>query len=161
MKLLKFLAHVICDVAVAAAVLGIPVLLTGHDRTDAVSGATALIDAPSGAFVVLLNTDTVQESAFYEAFFTGQEVCYCFEDITCAVTANDPAALQMAQSFQSRLSEHQMTIRQEEQTLLLSKADHGRFQVVILSKELAETAHADSAVQGDVIALNIGQEDTP
>ena len=74
---------------------------------------------------------------------------------------NDAAALEMARSLQSRLSVHQMTVRQEDATLLLSKADHGRFQVLLMSREAADRNHAETAVHGEVIALQIGQEGSP
>ena len=157
MKPLRVLAHVLADCAVIAAVIGIPVLLSAS-RTDAVSSATTVIDAPSGEFVVLQNCGRLSEDAFWEQFFSGQEVDFCFEDITCIVAQSDRAALDMALSFQSRLAENQMKIRQEDMTMMLSKAEHGKFQVIILSKEFAEQNHADSAVQGDITALCIGRE---
>lgn len=160
MRPVHLLAHILADAAVIGAVLGITVLLSGS-RPDAVSGATAVIDAPSGEFVVLLNRERLTEDAFWERFFSGQEVDYCFEDITCHVPKNDAAALEMARSFQSRLSANQLTVRQDDATLLLSKADHGRFQVLLLSRETAEHHHAETAVHGDVIALHIGQEEAP
>ncbi|MBR2088547.1 MAG: hypothetical protein IJ906_15770 [Oscillospiraceae bacterium] len=160
MKPRRVLVHVLADLAVIAAVIGIPMLLSAQ-QTDAVSSATTVIDAPSGEFVILLNRGRLTEDSFWEQFFSGQDVDFCFEDITCTVAKGDQPALTMAQSFQSRLAEHQMTIRQEDMTLMLSKADHGRFQVMILSKEPAEQNHAESAVQGNVTALRIGQEEVP
>lgn len=160
MKPLRFFAHALADLAVIGLILGIPLLLTAG-QPDAVSGATTIIDAPSGEFIVLLNRAQLTEEAFWEQFFSGQEVDFCFEDITCMVPLGDEPALTMAQSFQSRLAEHQLTIRQEDPTMLLSMADHGRFQVVLLSKELAEQNHAESAIKGDVTALHTGQEETP
>ena len=157
MKPLRILAHVLADCAVIAAVIGIPVLLSAN-KTDAVSSASTVIDAPSGEFVVLLNRGRLSEDDFWERFFSGQDVDFCFEDITCTVAQNDHTAMEMALSFQSRLAENQMKIRQEDMTMMLSKADHGKFQVIILSRESAEQNHADSAVQCEIIALHIGQE---
>lgn len=156
MKPVRVLMHVLCDAAVIALVIGIPVCLAGR-RTDAVSSAS-VVAAPSGEFVVLLNHAALNEDAFWDNFFAGRDVDFCFEDIRCLVARNDPAALQMALSFQSRLSERQLTIRQEDLTLMLSKADHGKFQVMILSKELAEKYHAESALQQEVTAVECGQE---
>ena len=160
MKPVQLLVHILADAAVIGAVLGLPVLLSGS-KPDAVTGATAVIEAPSGEFVVLLNREQLTEDAFWERLFSGQEVDFCFEDITCHVPQNDAGALEMARSLQSRLSEHQMTVRQEDATLLLSKADHGRFQVLLLSKEAAKQHHAETAVHGDIIALQLGQEGAP
>lgn len=160
MKPLRVLVHVLADLAVIAAVIGIPMLISAN-RTDAVSSATTIIDAPSGEFVILLNRRRLTEDTFWEHFFAGEDVDFCFEDITCTVAEGDQPSLTMTQSFQSRLSANQMKIRQENMTLMLSKADHGRFQVMILSKEAAEQNHAESAIQGDVIALYTGQEGAP
>ena len=159
MKPGSLMLHLLADAAVLGAVFGFP-FLTGS-RPDAISGATAVIDAPSGEFVVLLNRDALTEDVFWEKFFSGQEVDFCFEDIACQVPGNDAAALEMARSFQSRLSEHQMTIRREDATLLLSKADHGKFEVLLLSKEFAAQSHAETAVSQGIIALTVGQEESP
>ncbi len=152
----RVLVHVLCDLLVITLALGIPVLLSGQ-RNDAVSSAS-VVAAPSGEFLILLNLDALTEDTFWMDFCSGQDVDFCFEDISCTVGTNDTASLQMAQSLQSRLSERQFTIRQEDMTLMLSKADHGKFQVMILSKELAEQYHADSAIHGNVKALHTGQE---
>lgn len=159
MKPLKAVTHIVTDVVLLTAMLGLPVVLTGT-KPDAVSSASVIIEAPSGQFLVLLNTDTLEEDAFWEAYFSGEDVDFCFEDIHCMTAQSDAAALTMAQSFQSRLAEHQMDVRQEDLTLLMSKADHGKFQVIILSEELAAYCKAETAMCDGVKALHIGQEET-
>ena len=160
MKPWSVFVHIIADLAVLAAVIGIP-LLTAAQKPDALSSATTVLDAPSGEFVVLLNREHLTETNFWERFFSGRDVDFCFEDINCIVPLTDQSALTMAQSFQSRLAENQLTLRQEDLTLLLSKADHGKFQVIILSAETAEQYKAETAVQGNILALHIGQESVP
>lgn len=161
----RLAVRLLLDLAVIAAVLLLPVLLHPQGRakltgTDAVSSASVTIEAPSGEFLVLLNLDTLEEDAFWQTFFSGGEVDYCFEDIACMVADSDPAALNAAQSYQSRLSAHQMTVRQENMTLMLSRADCGKFQVIVISRELAEHYRAQTAVQNGVIAVTLPKEET-
>lgn len=167
---MKIWKHILVDTAVLAMLLTAPVLTSDYGRavvagTDAVSSATVIIDAPSGDYLVLLNLEKhpdMENRQFWLDFFSGAEVTYCFEDISCLVARSDSSALTMAQSLQSRLAEHQMTIRTEDMTLLLSKADYGKFDVIILSKEMAEHYHAQTAVRSGVtdILVRDTQEET-
>ena len=45
-------------------------------------------------------------------------------------------------SFQSRLPENQMSVRLEDITLMLSKAQYGRFDVILMSREIYEASGA-------------------
>ncbi|MBQ4466118.1 MAG: hypothetical protein II916_09175 [Oscillospiraceae bacterium] len=167
MKPVRIIAHVLTDAAVIAAALGIPVLLSDQGRsiltgTDAVSSASVVIDAPSGEFLVLLNPElhpNEENLTFWTDFFSGKDVTFCFEDISCMVARNDTAALDMAQSYASRLSEHQMTVRQEDITLMLSRADHGKFDVIVLSREMAEHYAAEHGIPDGT--LRFSSEQTP
>ena len=67
-----------------------------------------------------------------------------FEDIICCVAENDTAGYTMAQSFQSRLPENQMVIHKEDGTLMMSKADIGRYDIIIMSKEAAKMSNVDT-----------------
>ena len=65
MKPVRLALHLGLDVLVIAGAIGIPVLCSGYGRsvvsgTDAVSSASVVIDAPSGAFTVLLNEDRLE-----------------------------------------------------------------------------------------------------
>ncbi len=154
MKRSRLMVHVCLDLVITAAVLVLPVLLSDYGRgilggTDAVSSASVVIDAPSGEFLILLNPEKHPDEenlAFWTDFFSGEEVTYCFEDISCMVARTDTAALELARSCQSRLSEHQMTVRQEDMTLLLSRADNGKFDTIILSREMAEHYAAEHGI---------------
>ncbi len=150
---MKIFKHICLVTGSLLLTLGIPFstsntckeLLNG---TDAVSSASVIIDQPSGNYVILLNLDSMEEDDFWMDFFSGESVDFCFEDISCMTAKNDPTAITMAQSFQSRLSEHQMTLRTEDATLMLSRADEGKFQVIVLSEEIAEHYHAQSVMMG-------------
>ena len=121
--------------------------------TDAVSGASFTVpDQPSGEFVVILNRSRHSALEDWTSFFSEQEVGVIMEDLSCATVAGDAAGLQLAQRYQARLAENQMTLRRENGLLLVSKAEHGRYDVIILSKETAD-AFDYSAVCGDAGAL--------
>lgn len=168
MKPSRLILHILADLLIVAAALVIPVLLSDYGRgmlsgTDAVSSASVVIDAPSGEFLVLLNPErhTDEENlAFWTDFFSGREVTYCFEDISCMVARTDTAALELARSCQSRLSEHQMTIRQEDMTLMLSRADNGKFDTIILSREMAEHYTAEHGIPEGTLRFDSKQEET-
>jgi galactitol-specific phosphotransferase system IIB component len=109
---------------------------------DTVSSASVIIDQPSGNYIVLINQTlhTNQDNLnTWVRFFSGEEISYLFEDISCSVASGDSGALTMAQSFQSRLPEKQMSVQTENATLLMSRADCGKYDIIILSKEFAET----------------------
>ena len=111
------------------------------------SSASVILDQPSGEYVVLINGGMRKSQETLEAwksFFGGEEIAYIFEDIACSVAAGDVGALEMARSFQSRLPENQMQIRTEDATLLMSRADHGKFDVLIMSKEFSEAYHGET-----------------
>ena len=147
---MKVIRH--AGVVIAALLLfaGVPVYRTGYFQNrlsgvDAVSSATMIIDQPSGAYVVLINRDRhpdTEKLATWEAFFSGEEIGFLFEDISCTVADSDAAGLELAKSFQSRLPENQMSVRLEDITLMLSKAQYGRFDVILMSREIYEASGA-------------------
>ena len=62
----------------------------------------------------------------------------------------------MARSFQSILPENQMKIRTENVILMLSKAESGRFDVIVMSKELADVYDAERIAEladADMLAV--------
>lgn len=115
--------------------------LLPFSAADAVSKATTIIDAPSGSFVVLLNEkkhEARQTADDWEAFFRGESPLL-MEDIVCDVIQSDPSGYEMADSYRSRLPENQMTIRQGEALLVVSRAEQGLCDVVVMSKETADS----------------------
>lgn len=144
---MRTVRHLLTDCAVLFAVLGIPFLCSDTFRQiigkapDAVSSASVILDQPSGNYVVLMNTEKhpdAENLALWETFFTGKDAPVIFEDISCMAAANDAGGCEMAESCRSRLPENQMQLRRIDGTLLLSKAEHGLFDTVILSAEFAE-----------------------
>jgi hypothetical protein len=147
MKGWYFLGHALVVLAGVALLLGLPFLTTDcaqsmiNGTVDTVSSASVIIDQPSGEYIVLINQaeHTNQDNLnTWVQFFSGEEISYLFEDLACSVASGDPGALTMAQSFQSRLPEKQMSVQTEDATLLLSRADCGKYDIIILSREFAE-----------------------
>lgn len=150
----RFLRHFLVVGTALFLLIGLPFLRSDTFRrlksgdTDAVASATVALDKPSGEYLVMINTSLhtdKQALAAWEAFFGRGEtegLYNVFEDLSCTVGTGDTAALEMARSFMSQLPENQMKVRTEDPTLMLSKAENGRFDVIIMS---AETAKAFSA----------------
>ena len=110
------------------------------ERADAVSSASLdLPEQPSGEFVVILNRDrhplTLDE---WTAFFQEEEVGVIMEDISCLAAASDPMGVQLAQRYMVRLAENQMKLTLENSLLVVSRAENGLYDVVVLSKEMAD-----------------------
>ena len=59
--------------------------------------------------------------------------------------------LTMAQNFQSRLPENQMIISTEDGTLMISKAEYNKFDVIVMSQEIADFYSADTLLENDNI----------
>ena len=121
--------------------------LPAAGTADAVSSASMVVpDQPTGEFVVVLNRErhaaTLDQ---WSDFFLEQPVDVIMEDVSCATVSGDPTGLQLAQRYQARLAENQMQLTGENGTLVVSKAEHGIFDAIILSKEAAD-AYDYSAV---------------
>ena len=122
---------------------------------DAVSGASMVLpDQPSGEFVVIINRDrhplTLDE---WTDFFSEHPVGVIMEDISVLAAASDPTGVQLAERYQARLAEHQMTLTKENSLLIVSRAENGLYDVIVLSKEMADAvdfsavyARSDAAV---------------
>jgi hypothetical protein len=163
----NFIMHTGIVLAGVFLLLGIPFFTTDYFRqlirqdTDAVSSASVIIDQPSGEYIVLINREMHDDEENLDTwlrFFNGEEISYLFEDISCSVIASDTGALTMAQSFQSRLPEKQMSIQTEDATLLMSRADQGKYDIIILSKEFAKSYDATTAEGEKTALINIISE---
>lgn len=127
--------------------LGVPFLFTdGFKRlvngTDAVSGASQIIAAPSGNYTVLINRErhkSESDMAAWREFFSGGDFTIIFDDISCVTLEGDDGAYTMALSFMSRLPENQMKVTAERAIPALSKAEYGHFDMLLLSDEAAES----------------------
>ena len=132
--MMRAIRHIAVFVIAMALMLGLPFFTSDYFRAkvngaDAVTGATTALDAPSGEYVVVINLDKHTEC---------EELYSVFEDLSCTVSSGDPSGLEMAKSFQSRLPENQMTLRTEDGIMMLSKAEKGRFDVIVMSKEFCD-----------------------
>ena len=161
---MKRLLHIVVVLVSLFVLLGVPALFYSDaigarlSGVDAVSGATVEVpDQPSGEFAVLINIekhpDTLEQ---WRDFFTEKPVDVIFEDIDCLVVDGDAAAKQLAQRYQSRLAENQMSVRSENGMLTVSKAQWGEFDVIILSKEMAQAYNYDTVYNsGDVTLITV------
>ena len=121
------------------------------DSPDAVSSATAKpVSAGdmSGKYMVFINRelhDKAGTTGDWEKFFSfTDDVPLIMEDITCKVAQFDSEGLDTARKYQARLPENQMKIEQEAGVMLLSKAELGRFDVMIMSEAAAKSYSAQT-----------------
>ena len=153
--------HVVIIISSIALILGVPFLTLGGasilrgDGMDAVTSASVILDAPSGEYVILINREKHTEDKLEEwnHFFKGEDVSYIFEDLVCYVMDGDLGGQTMAESYQSRLPENQMQILSMDATLLLSRAEYGNVDVVILSAEMASAYHAEDLYDKEQMAV--------
>ena len=154
---MKRLRYALASLAALLLFLGIPGIIYAprisallNDRPDAVSSASLELPAqPSGEFLVLLNAakhpDTLQAWA---DFFGERDTDVIFEDLHCLVIDSDAAAIALAERFQARLAEHQMTLRRENATLAASRVQWGVFDVLVISGEMAALCSLETACVG-------------
>ena len=151
----RYLFRVLSVIVFGAIVTG--VLTAGgyinwsSDSPDAVSSATAKpVSAGdmSGKYMVFINRglhDKAGTTGDWEKFFSfSDDVPLIMEDITCKVAQFDSEGLDTARKYQARLPENQMIIEQEAGVMLLSKAELGRFDVMIMSEAAAKSYSAQT-----------------
>ena len=89
MKIVQGIKHILIIATGAFLILGLPFLGSGYlqrltDGVDAVSGASVIIDKPSGEYVILINRElhkNAENLTQWIRFFRGEEISYIFEDI--------------------------------------------------------------------------------
>jgi hypothetical protein len=159
---MKAVRHAAVILAALFVILGIPALLYtdvgtffGGTRSDAVSGASLdLPDQPSGEFLVLVNrTKHPDTLSAWTDFFSEQPVDVIMEDISCITLDGDAAGIQLARRYQARLAENQMTIRQEDPVLTASRGEWGLFDIIILSREMADGYRFDTVYANPEVAV--------
>ena len=141
--------HLFLVVGAVFLTVGVPFMMTDYykglfssNEVDAVSSPSVIIDKPSGNYIVLINTRLHKDKSKLDqwiSFFSGEETDIIFEDIACTVAEGDAKGLEMAQSFQSKLPENQMKIKEEEAVLVISRAEEGKFDILLMSKDLADS----------------------
>lgn len=153
-------AFILCIALPAWLFTDVPDRLAGG--ADAVSGASVEIpDQPSGTCLILIRNDlhagTIGE---WTDFFSEKPVGVIMEDLHCFVDQADPTGQEMARRYMLRLAENQMTVTRENGTLLVSKAENGLFDVIVLSKEMADLQdYRAAAAREDVTALFVEGKD--
>jgi len=159
MRVLKHLGVILLALFIT---LGLPSLfyvdIGGNAETDAVSSASlAMPEQPSGEFLVLLNTEKhALTRADWEDFFSERPVDVIMEDIACMTVRGDTAGEQLAERYRARLAENQMTLWREDGTLLASRADNGLFDVIVLSREMADVlTFSTSFAREDVLVIPV------
>lgn len=133
------------------------------DSPDEVSGATAQsvsAEDIEGKWVVLINRaihDKSGTTADWQKFFTfSDNVPLIMEDITCKVAQGDSGGIETAKKYQARLPENQMKIVQEACTMLISKAELMRFDVIILSEAAANACRAQTLYgRNDILTIKM------
>ena len=163
---MKIFARWLMRIAVLLVILGIPFTALGGmsmisgNETDAVSSATAYAFDPndvSGEYVVFINNDRHSDTAaIWSEFFRGGNIPVILDDISCLVCSNDTLAKDYAEICQARLPENQMKIKSENTLLLLSKGDSARFDIIIMSKEMADAYRAETiSANSNVTTVNV------
>ncbi|MBQ9030994.1 MAG: hypothetical protein IJ106_06010 [Parasporobacterium sp.] len=169
MKILSAVRHTGIILAGVFLLLGVPLLCSGgwnrlfSGDPDAVSSASVILDKPSGRYVMLINRDFHPDTATLDdwiTFFEGGEILYIFEDIAVSVAEIDAGGIELANSFRSKLPENQMQVKKEDITLLLSRADHGLYDMILLSEEIARAYHAETAYLPFCEVVYISTEET-
>ena len=163
---MKLIGHIALCFGEAALLTGTAILLGVGSAlftrdTDAVSSASLMIDKPSGSYTVLINREKHESGsdlAAWHEFFSGGDAGVIFDDISCVTFSGDAGAFTLAESFMSRLPENQMRVSVEEAVLALSKADHGRFDVIIVSDEAAAAYGVQSVYGENVDVIRVSSE---
>lgn len=143
---MKKLKHIGIVLGALFVILGIPALYYAESsgffpgKTDTVSRASFEIpDAPSGEYVIFLNSkkhgDTAEKWA---VFFSGGDSGVIMEDVSCLALKGDAGGIKLAERYKARLAENQMRLKTESSLVLAGKAEHGLFDVIVLSKEAEE-----------------------
>ena len=159
---MKIVKHIVFTAAALIILLGIPFANSDYFKKmisgnpDAVSSSSVVVEKPSGDYIVFINLEkhTNKENlSLWHDFFEGRDVSFIFEDIKCYAAQNDVNGLTMARNFQSRLPENQMQILIEDGTLILSKAEYNKFDVIVMSQEIADFYSAESLFDNDSIDI--------
>ena len=142
---MRVLKHAVVVLLALFLTLGIPCLVyvdvgAAMRGADAVTQATAVLpDTPSGEFLVYINRvehpDSLEQ---WKAFFAEEDYGILLEDVRCMAISGDATGVQLARRYQSRLVKDQMTLRQENGVLVASRMERGLYDMVIVSREMAE-----------------------
>lgn len=156
-------AHIVTVAALLVAFLVVPawwagagadVLLAGDK--DLVVSQTTTQEAPSGSFTILINHDRHKDDEAYARwldFLAGGDVPLIMEDASCFACYGDTAGIEMACSLAARLPAGQMKVRTEDGALVLSKAEVGRFDIIVMSDEVAKSLDASTVADRPFVGV--------
>ena len=159
---MKDTRHIVVSLVTLFVLLGLPAIyygghgaFSGGGGADSVTGASLeLPDQPSGEFVVLLDREKHRSTLeAWTDFFSDRPTDVIMEDLSCLTLRGDSTGAQLAERYQARLAANQMTIRQEDPTLVASRADQGLFDVIVLSKEMADAYQFRSTLDDSRVAV--------
>lgn len=169
MRVRSVLTHLVVCLAGVCLLLVFPPLSTGWLKAaltgqslDSISSATTTLDKPSGSYLVYINKDMhdVESLDTWTTFFCDyDDFTFSMEDVACEVARGDSGAQDMAASFQSQLPEHQMQLTVSDPTLLASRMAHGRYDMVIMSREFVDARGGVDG--GNCLVLDVGAQDSP
>ena len=162
--------HIAVVLAALFMILGIPALLLADAgailsprHAESVTCASpAVPDQPAGDFLVLINREKHPDTLpAWSDFFLEGEAGAVTEDISCMVVQGDPAGFQLAERYRAILAAGQMRIRQENPILVVSRMENGLFDVVILSRDTADTFRFSTAYDSPGVAVLEEKGDAP
>ncbi len=135
--------HISISLLAAILIVGVPYCVCfgvfSGGGVDAVSQASIVVpDQPSGEYIVLINTSLHEDTIEDWKLFFDDEYAVIFDDINCIAPIGDTGAQQLAERFMLQLPENQMTLKSEDLTLLVSKAECGAIDAAVFSKEAAD-----------------------
>ena len=149
----KAAGHVLITAGALFLILGVPFLSSDYfygmmsGNEDTVSSASVIVEEPSGDYVIYINGakhPDKEKLDTWKNYFSGNDIGIIFEDISAQVPEGDASGYEMARSFQSRLPENQMKIRKENAEIMISKAEYGKYDIIIMSAEYADALGADT-----------------
>lgn len=171
MKTTKFLKHLFVTTGALFLIVGVPLMMTDYwrgllssDTADAVSSPSVVIDKPSGNYIVLINKELHKDPDKLNQwidFFSGKETDIIFEDIACTVAEGDSLGIEMAESFRSKLPENQMKIKKEEAILVISRAEEGKIDILLMSKDFANSYRLREKNKDYIEDLKFTEENRP
>ena len=126
-------------------------------KLKTLDGKKFQLDKLKGKYVVLINKELHDHTGTTEdwiKFFSfDKETPLIMEDIVCKTADTDAQGIEVAEKYRARLPENQMKLQKEAGVMLLSKAELGRFDVVILSEAAAQNYSAQTMYDRNNVAV--------
>lgn len=150
----KYAIHFIVTALIIALTIGLPSaiyfkIFTPADE-EAETGATYILpEKPSGEFVIMINEKRHPTSIdVWDDFFSERDYDPLSDKISCLTVSGDALGAELADRYSKRLFVKQMSIREENVILVLSKAELGLIDAVIMSADIADVYNLKTDVDG-------------